>query len=281
MRSFALLGLVVGLLVVTAVLAPWMTWWMIALFEKPFTLSRVYNRVFEVLLVVVLVLYWRRLDLGGLRDVGLAHADWARHLARGLAIGLAGLAIGFTVCWLFGGLVPDLRYPPIKTVRKALLGAGAAVAIGVGEEALFRGVLLRRHVRDFGKIAGVAITTAIYAVVHSIGHAKWRREVTPWSGFEHTLALFAPVARSEELPALIGLAVLGLVLVAARLRTGGLWTAIGIHAAWVAAFRIGRLFFDIRPGPAWLVGSGWPPLIGGATGGIALAVTAVLVFRRR
>jgi hypothetical protein len=38
---------------------------------------------------------------------------------------------------------------------------------------------------------------------------------------------------------------------------------------------------DILPGPAWLVGSGWPPLIGGATGWIALAVTAALLFRRR
>jgi uncharacterized protein len=280
-RSLALLGLVVGLLVVTAVLAPWMTWGVSALFEKQFTMSRVYNRVFEVLLVVGLLLTWRRLDLGGPRDIGLARSDWARHLVRGLGISLVGVGIGLTACWLFGGLVPDLRYPPLKTVRKALLGAGAAVSIGIGEEALFRGVLLRRLMRDFGKGGGIAITTAIYAVVHAIGHAKWRREVTPWSGVEHTLALFAPVGRPEELPALIGLAVLGLLLVAARLRTGGLWAPIGIHAAWVAAFRVGRLFFDIRPGPAWLVGSGWPPLIGGATGAIALAVTAILLFRRR
>ncbi len=281
MRSVALLGLVVGLLVVTAVLSPWMTWWVSALFDKPFTFSRVYNRVFEGLLVVGLVLTWRRLDLGGPRDIGLAGGGWATRLGRGLAISLIGVGLGLTVCWVFGGLAPDLRYPAAKTVQKALLGAGAAVLIGVGEEALFRGVLLRRLMRDFGKIGGIATTTAIYAVVHAIGHARWRGEVTPWSGVEHTLALFAPVARLEELPALLGLTLLGLLLVAARLRTGSLWTAIGIHAAWVAAFRVGRLFFDIRPGPAWLVGSGWPPLIGGATGAIALGVTAILLFRRR
>jgi membrane protease YdiL (CAAX protease family) len=280
-RSLALLGLVVGLLVVSAVASPWVTWWVSALFHKPFTLSRVYNRVFEVLLIGGLLLAWRRLDLGGPRDIGLASRDWAPQLWRGLGIGLIGVGIGLTVCWLLGGLVPDLRYPGLKTVRKALLGAGAAVLIGVGEEALFRGVLLRRLMRDFGKIAGIATTTAIYAVVHTIGHSRWRGQVTPWSGVEHTLALFAPVARPEELPALIGLTLLGLLLVAARLRTGSLWTPIGIHAAWVAAFRVGRLFFDILPGPAWLVGSGWPPLIGGATGWIALAVTAALLLRRR
>jgi len=280
-RSFALLGLVVGLLVVSAVASPWVTWWVSALFHKPFTLSRVYNRVFEVLLVVGLLLAWRRLELGGARDIGLARHDWAPQLSRGLAIGLIGVGIGLTVCWLCGGLVPDLRYAGLKTVRKVLLGVGAAVLIGVGEEALFRGVLLRRLMRDFGRIAGIATTTAIYAVVHIIGHVRRRGQVTPWSGVEHTLALFAPVARPEEVPALLGLTLLGLLLVAARLRTGSLWTAIGIHAAWVAAFRVGRLLFHIRPDPTWLVGSGWPPLIGGATGAIALGVTAILLMRRR
>jgi hypothetical protein len=62
------------------------------------------------------------------------------------------------------------------------------------------------------------------------------------------------------------------------------WPAIGVHAAWVAVFRVGRLFFDIRRRPAWLVGPGWPPLVGGAAGALALVATALLVrawLRRR
>jgi len=77
---------------------------------------------------------------------------------------------------------------------------------------------------------------------------------------------------------------LGLVLAWARLRTGSLWTSIGIHAAYVAVFRVGRLVFDILKTPAWLIGPGWPPLIGGAAGWLAVAVTALLlavVLRRR
>jgi membrane protease YdiL (CAAX protease family) len=135
--------------------------------------------------------------------------------------------------------------------------------------------------RDGGKWIGIAATTAIYAVVHTIGHARWRAPITVWSGVEHTLALFAPVTSREELPALLGLALLGLLLTAVRLQTGSLWTSIGIHAAWVATFRVGRLLFDIQATPAWLVGTGWPPLLGGATGWIALAVTAALFCRRR
>jgi membrane protease YdiL (CAAX protease family) len=77
-----------------------------------------------------------------------------------------------------------------------------------------------------------------------------------------------------------GLAGLGLVLAWARLRTGSLWVPIGIHAAWVAVFRVGRVFFRIRERPEWVVGSAWPPLIGGAAGLAGLIVTAALLLRR-
>jgi hypothetical protein len=91
--------------------------------------------------------------------------------------------------------------------------------------------------------------------------------------------LFAPLGDPAGVPTLVGLALLGLVLAAARLRTGSLWVPIGIHAAWVAAFRVGRLFFAIAPTPTWLVGPGWPPIVGGAAGWLASAATAVLLMR--
>ena len=102
-----------------------------------------------------------------------------------------------------------------------------------------------------------------------------------WSGVQQTITLFAPLASGAALPQLVGLALLGWLLAAARLRSGALWLPIGIHAAWVATFRVGRLFFDVRPTPAWLVGTGWPPLVGGAAGWIAVGVAAALLARRR
>src|SRR5439155_1355032 len=86
----------------------------------------------------------------------------ARMLGRGLAIGLAGLGVGLVVAALFGGVAPALRFPPGKTLRKALLGAGAAVALAVGEEALFRGIVLRRIRRDAGDLLAVAATALLY-----------------------------------------------------------------------------------------------------------------------
>ena len=71
----------------------------------------------------------------------------------------------------------------------------------------------------------------------------------------------------------------GAVLAAARLRSGALWLPIGVHAAFVAAFRVGRLFFIFAPMP-WLVGAGWPPLVGGVAGMLAITVTGGFVLRQ-
>jgi membrane protease YdiL (CAAX protease family) len=279
-RTLALIGLVAALLAVTALASPWVAWGVSEAVGRPFTFSRVYNRVFEVLLVVALLLGWRRLDLGGPAEIGLRRPRWARELATGCWIGAVSLGVALAVAVVLGGVDPALRYPAGKTVQKALLGAGAALAIGVGEELLFRGALLRRITRDAGVVAGVALTTAIYAAVHAIGKGGRQATAHAWAGVERTAALFAPLGRPEALPELIGLALLGLLLAAARLRSGSLWLPIGMHAAWVAVFRIGRLFFDVRPTPVWLVGPGWPPLVGGAAGWLAIAIGAVMLARR-
>jgi len=278
-KSLALLGLVAGVLLGTALTSPWVAAGVTAAVAHRFNLARVYDRVFEVLLAGTLVLGWRRLDLGRPAELGFRRRGWARELGRGVALGLAGLAAGLALCAAFGALVPALRYPPGKTLRKAVLGAAAALAVALGEEALFRGVLLRRLERDGGRTAAITVTTLVYAAVHLMRTHGSPGPVHPWSGFSLTLGLFAPLADRAALPRLAGLLVLGALLAAARLRSGALWLPVGIHAAFVAVFRVGRLFVVIPPGPAWLVGAGWPPLIGGAAGWMALGVVALLLGR--
>jgi CAAX protease family protein len=275
--SLRLLGLVLGVLVGTALASPWVSWGLGA----RFSFARVYDRVFEVLLLAAVVLGWRWLDLGSARDIGFRRDGAARDVARGAAIGLVGLAVGLSLCAVFGALEPALRFPPGKTVGKVLLGLAAALAIGIGEEAIFRGVVLRRLGRDFGMRSGVVVTTVIYAAVHVIRRRAGGGAVHVWSGIGQTVGLFAPLADARVIPQLLGLLLLGALLAAARLRARTLWLPIGIHAAFVAGFRVGRLFFDIRPAPAWLVGTGWPPLVGGAAGWVAIAVAGVLVCRRQ
>jgi membrane protease YdiL (CAAX protease family) len=231
----------------------------------------------EVVLVLAILLGWRRLDLGTATQIGLRHPRWLRDLCRGVLVGFLGLAAGVVVCWLGGAMVPALRFGVTKTLGKAIAGLLGAVLVGVGEETLFRGVLLRRFTADLGRPAGIVLSTAIYAIVHAL-RPGGSRAVYPWAGVDRTLALFAPLARPGVVPGVLGLFGLGLLLVLARQRTGSLWLSIGIHAAWVAVFRVGRLVLDIRPTPVWLIGPGWPPLVGGVGGLVALAATLGLVL---
>jgi CAAX protease family protein len=280
--TLRLFGLIASLLVLTAMASPWVAWGAAWLAGGEFTFARVYDRVFEVLLVVGVAVAWRRLDLGTASELGFRRRGWGRELGRGLGGALLGLAVGFAACALAGSLVPALRFSPVKTLWKALLGCGAAAAIAVGEEALFRGVLLRRLRRDAGDVLAVAATTAIYAAVHVIrSRGGAAGPLHAWSGVAQTLSTFGPFAEGAVLPQLAGLALLGVLLALARLRSGALWLPIGLHAGFVAAFRVGRLFVDLAPTPAWLVGPGWPPLIGGMAGWLAIAVAAGVTLPRR
>src|SRR5207244_1758484 len=215
-----LLGLVAAVLALTALASPWAAWGAAAVMGRSFSFARVYDRVFEVLLVVGVLTSWRRLDLGSATGIGFRRQAWARELARGLAIGLTGLAVGLAVAALFGGLVPALRFPPGKTLRKALLGVAATVAITAGEETLFRGVVLRRIRRDAGDALAVVATTLAYAAVHVLRARSFAGPVHAWSGVAQTITLFAPLASGAALPQLLGLALLGWLLAVARLRSG-------------------------------------------------------------
>jgi len=275
-KSLSLLGLVAGVLVATAIASPWIAWGL----GPRFGFARVFDRVFEASLLIAVLLAWRALDLGDAASIGFRSGDPARGVARGFAFGLAGLAVGLGLCALCGALDPALRFGVAKTVRKAVLGLLAALVIGVGEETLFRGMLLRRLSADLGRWAGVAVTTAVYAAVHVLRRRGSPAVVHASSGFAQLAGLLGPLADRAVLPQLVGLTLLGAVLAAARLRSGGLWLPIGVHAAFVAAFRVGRLVFRIAPGPAWLVGAGWPPLVGGLAGMLAVTVTGGIVLRQ-
>ena len=280
MRTLRLLGLVAAVWVLAAVVSPWVAA-ALAAGGWRLTFARLYDRVFEVLLVAAVVIAWQRLDLGDARQLGLARPRWFAELGRGLGVGLAGVGVALLVCMLAGGVVPELRFAAAKTLRKALLGCAAAIAIGTGEELLFRGVLLHRMARDVGRVAAVILTALVYAAVHAVRTRAARgATVTFWSGLDRSAALLTPLLERQALPGIVGLVGLGLLLAVVRLRTGSLWVSIGIHTAWVAVFRVGRLFFAMGHEPAWLVGPGWPPLVGGAAGWVAIAVAAGLLFSR-
>jgi membrane protease YdiL (CAAX protease family) len=276
MPTLRLLGGVLLLLALTAVVSPLVAAGLeVVGWVQGF--SRVYNRVFEVLLAIWLVARRRQLGLGGAQAIGIRREGCRRDLLAGFAVGATGLSAALVFCWAFGGLVPGLRYAEIdRVVRKTLQGLASAVVVGGFEEIVFRGVLLRRLSLDLGRSAGLLLTTALYGAVHLL-HPHSSRAYDALAGVRRTIELLAPLAEPANLPTFATLFGFGLLLAAARLRTGTLWTAIGIHAGWVGVYRVGRVFFRVRRHPEWLVGGGWPPLVGSATGVVAVLATGVLL----
>ena len=117
MCSLGLLGLVLLLLAVTAVASPWLALGLGGL-GAHFEFSRVFNRVFEGLLVVAIGGTWRGLDLGKATQIGLRRRDWPRQFD-----------IRRTPVWLIGPGWPPLVGGVGRLVALPATGVLLAVAL--------------------------------------------------------------------------------------------------------------------------------------------------------
>ncbi len=192
---------------------------------------------------------------------------------RKLTYGLGGsgfwrdLGLGFGTAWIsvlglfvLEGVLGWLVWEPVE-IGSVLLHFGLGIGLGLGvalaEELLFRGWLLNELQLDYGHwIAGRA-SSWIFAMAHYIRPLD--QILATWLQFP-------------------GLVLVGEVLVLARrIRQGGLGAAIGLHAGWVAALtwvnNLGWLRYTGAV-PEWITGIGGNPLAG-MIGLLLLGVTGV------
>lgn len=193
-------------------------------------------------------------------------------IAGGMVWGLA------MILHAAGAYAPDPH--PLKIGRLLAAVLVPAVAAPLVEETLFRGVLLGLWLKSQGPVAACWGTSFVFAFLHFLD---------PPAGFviAHPEA---PIAGFQLLGGILfhftnprffvtdfaTLFAVGLILAWARVRTGGLWFSIGLHAGWVAAFKCCNIFFmDVADHPLrpWGVGdnirSGLLPMI-------ALGLTAII-----
>lgn len=184
-----------------------------------------------------------------------------------------------------GAYLPKADPPGLgRLLRKILLPAAGAALL---EEWLFRGILLGLWLRFAKPVTACLGTSLLFAFLHFLkppagtviadpGHAL--------AGFELLgkilLHFTEPLFFVTDFATLLGV---GLILAWARVRTGGLWFPIGLHAGWIMALKAFNLFYKDVPCHAlrpWGVGdslrSGILPLL-------TLGLTAVVchfVMRR-
>jgi membrane protease YdiL (CAAX protease family) len=183
----------------------------------------VVGSVVRVLLVLALVgLVGRVLDRRRLRDFGLSlDREWWADLAFGLWLGAAMMTLIFLGEWGLGWVVVTGTFRTTVAGgpfgRAILMPAIMFVAVGIVEELLARGYLLRSlaeglsYRRLGGPRGGLILATAISSILFGLGHLS-----NPNATWVST----------------VNIALAGVLLALGLLLTGQLALPIGLHITW-------------------------------------------------
>ena len=278
----------VGIYVVVVVflgclVSPWVYWatqvmagegWLGWLAGFPF--HRYWSRTVQVVAIVLGLPFVWWLGVRGLEDLGLvrnrrAVSDWCFGLCMGLGLGV----ILLLVVWGMG----FVSWRGSVDWGRLWRVAGTAVVVSVVEEFVFRGVLMGLLVKRLGVVAGLWISTVIFAVAHFLRPAKRVVEEVDWaSGFRQ---LFSIVEQLPE-PGILGYGFLtlmaaGLLLGLATVWTRSLWLGIGLHSGWIFVQQGGNLVMR-HSGDGYFLPWFGPSLVSGAVPTGFLAVFVVVLM---
>lgn len=208
--------------------------------------SRFFSRslvLAALILLPVLLRRIRKLSADSLWDrSGGSRISWK----IGISQAVMGCIISGGLLWCLGILLHHLGayvVSPKHVSAGKLLGAVLvpALAAGVFEEMIFRGLLLGLWVRFSRSAAACVCTSLFFAFIHflepppgwSIADPR-----LPLAGFELLgkiiLHFLNPQFFVTDFATLFGI---GMILAWSRLRTGALWFPIGLHIGWILAFK--------------------------------------------
>lgn len=247
--------------------------------------GRFFNRALllsALVLLPFLLLRVRRLSVaGGASHAPLLGATLAESWPRRAALWALGLAAAAVLLWGLGWLLAWAgAFGPKAEVPSAgkLLGRALWPALGasVGEELIFRGVLLGLWLRVARPLTACAGSSLVFAVLHFLQPAPGdvlADPRAPWAGFQLLGSMIWHFTEPRFFVAdFLTLFVLGLALAHARLRSGSLWLPMGMHCGWVLVFKLFHgQHFRIADGPI-------PPLLVGDNLRSGILPLAVIVL---
>jgi len=265
MRSIrALVLYLVAIFIGGALLAPWLWWLVQSLVSVNSSLARApfHRYVDRSLLLIALAGLWpllRTLGATSWREVGLRPpAGQFKKLGDGLLLGFGSLAV---LAALVLGAHERLWSPDLPThkIIGTLLGAlGTAAVVATLEEILFRGGIFGGLRRMLPWPVALAISSAIYALVHFLQRTELTGPVHWNSGLLLLPQMLAGFADAHQLiPGFFNLTLAGLLLGLAYQRTGNLYFSIGLHAGWIFWLKsYGAFTVAVSPEISWFWGSG-------------------------
>ena len=287
----ALVLYLVAVFVGGALLAPWLYHGVQALagsmpsLEKiarmPF--ARYVNRGVLLMALLGLPLFIRGAGIRGWRDAGVPPGGirW-RRFGAAFALGFISLAAVCGIALAAGGR--ELRPRTGGELAAEFVGVLlTALIVAVIEELLFRGAMFGGLRRAMRWPAALAISSGVYAITHFMARPANPPEVDWLSGLRVLPTMLAGMTEVRTLlPAVLSLALAGVILGLAYQWTGDLSASIGIHAGWI--FWLKFYGFATRAAPGadeWFWGTrklvdGWLALLA-----ILVVLSVVLLLARR
>lgn len=247
--------------------------------------ARYVNRGLLIVALLGLPFFVRAAGVRRWSDVGVppGFIRWKR-FAAAFALGFVSLAAVCAITLLAGGRLVKPRSP--GELAGQFLGVLAtALIVAVIEELLFRGAMFGTLRRAMRWPAALAVSSGVYAITHFMARAENPPTVHWLSGLRVLPTMLAGMTELRTLfPALLSLALAGVILGLAYQWTGDLSASIGIHAGWI--FWLKFYGFATRRAPdadgeAWFWGTG--KLVDGwlAFAAIVVVLSIVLLARRR
>lgn len=251
MRTSKAIGLyAVAVILLGALLAPWLFWTLQALAPAVGSLARQpFHRIFDrAILIIAFAGLWPLLRSVGFRswnDLGYVKAcgGWW-HGFIGFALGLGSFALVIAIEIAMGSRSINLDKSAAQITGAVLRYLATGVAVALVEETFFRGGLQGALQRGMSVVAAVIVASAIYSALHFVKptHVNIPADQVTWSS--GLTCLSGSVTRSiSERDVIVGFVTLflaGCILGLAYVRTKALYLSIGLHAGWVLANEFAR-----------------------------------------
>lgn len=283
---YALMPLV--LLVVLACGASFISYGILSVIGDVLPINKIISKTTLVLLILSIFPLKNYLDFSW-KDLGFtAPKRFFGQLQQGLILSLATLLPVLLTLYLLDVHVWDSarNWTVAKVASKVGVALFFALLIAVGEELLFRGMLLSSLRRKIHVVVAVIISALYYAALHFLKSSSQfaYADLTPTTGLQLVAEAFANWLNPDIISAFIALLVVGLFLAVIRTRVRhSLGLCIGCHAGWVWQIKVSKDLFNLNSQSEFLyLVSSYDGVIGPfVSAWLLVAMLGLIYFRRR
>lgn len=215
-----------------------------------------------VVALIVFIVFRKSLRFGTLISSALKiRPGFFKQFLMGLSMAILLILIYYGIGLISGAWIIHMDYDSagiiiLKIVEYALI----ACLIGTIEEIFFRGYLLQSFQENMSLPKAVCVCSLIYSILHFFkADVLVSTGFQPFVGFTTMAQFFKPIFFDflKNLPAIIGLFLVGVVLSYAFIKTKSLYLSIGLHAGMVFMVKADTMFISrMREEQVLLFGGG-------------------------